>query len=56
VTACINAWADNGGINEFFQGEMIADALKTGNPFLKSELFDWLSSRLPGSKLSIFNL
>jgi hypothetical protein len=52
VVACINAWADNGGVQEFFQSEVIADALKNGNPYLRTELFNWLTLRLPTSELT----
>lgn len=44
---CINAWGDQCGYKEFFDGEMIADALKSGSPALRSELWGWLSEKLP---------
>jgi cytoskeleton-associated protein 5 len=40
-------WAEQSGTKELFEGEMIADALKNGNPFLKAELFQWLAESLP---------
>jgi cytoskeleton-associated protein 5 len=42
----IKTWSEQCGIKELFDGEMIADALKTGNPFLRSELFLWLAENL----------
>lgn len=49
----IKAWAEQCGTKELFEGEMIADALKNGNPFLRAELFLWLSENLPdGESLS----
>lgn len=44
---CINTWGDQCGYKEFFDGEMIATALKTGSPALRSELWGWLNEQLP---------
>uniref|UniRef100_A0A1A9W8C3 TOG domain-containing protein n=1 Tax=Glossina brevipalpis TaxID=37001 RepID=A0A1A9W8C3_9MUSC len=44
---CIKSFGEKGGYKEFFEGEMIADALKTGSPALKVELWAWLAERLP---------
>lgn len=44
---CINIWCEQCGYKEVFSGEMIADALKTGSPALKTELFGWLAEKLP---------
>jgi cytoskeleton-associated protein 5 len=44
---CIKTWAEQAGTKELFEGEMIADALKTGNPFLKADLLLWLAESLP---------
>ncbi|XP_045478875.1 protein mini spindles isoform X2 [Harmonia axyridis] len=43
----MNAFADQGGYKEFFEGEMIGDALKTGSPVLRSELWAWLGDKMP---------
>jgi cytoskeleton-associated protein 5 len=51
VVASLNAWADNCGVKEFFQGEMIADALKGQSPMLRTELFNWMAIRLSDGKL-----
>ncbi|XP_055685524.1 protein mini spindles [Lutzomyia longipalpis] len=45
--ACINTWGETCGYKEFFEGEMIAEALKTGGPGLKTELWGWLAEKLP---------
>ncbi|KAH8294844.1 hypothetical protein KR018_003531 [Drosophila ironensis] len=45
---CINCFGEKGGYKEFFEAEMIADALKGGSPALKSELWAWLADKLPG--------
>lgn len=45
---CMNAWGDQCGYKEFFDGEMIAEALKSGSPSLKTELWGWLNEKLPG--------
>ncbi|XP_055620315.1 protein mini spindles isoform X2 [Toxorhynchites rutilus septentrionalis] len=45
--SCINIWGDQAGYKEFFESEMIADALKTGSPALKTELWGWLAEKLP---------
>lgn len=44
---CMNAWGDQCGYKEFFDGEMIATALKSGNPALRTELWGWLNEKLP---------
>ncbi|XP_026670191.1 protein mini spindles isoform X2 [Ceratina calcarata] len=45
--SCINTWGDQCGYKEFFDGEMISDALKSGSPILRSEVWNWLSQKLP---------
>ncbi|KAL6427050.1 hypothetical protein ACFW04_009317 [Cataglyphis niger] len=45
--SCINTWGDQCGCKEFFDGEMIGDALKTGSPVLRTELWNWLAQKLP---------
>ncbi|XP_050457751.1 protein mini spindles isoform X2 [Cataglyphis hispanica] len=45
--SCINTWGDQCGCKEFFDGEMIGDALKTGSPVLRIELWNWLAQKLP---------
>lgn len=44
---CINTIGEQCGYKEFFEGEMIADALKSGTPTLKVEVWGWLSEKLP---------
>lgn len=44
---CINVWGDQCGYKEFFEGEMIAEAFKSGSPALRSELWCWLAEKLP---------
>ena len=44
---CINVWGDQCGYKEFFDGEMIAEASKTGSPALRTELWGWLADKLP---------
>lgn len=34
------------GLKETVDGEIFSDALKSGSPFLKSELFLWLAEKL----------
>jgi len=48
--ACINTWGAEGGYKEFFEGEIIPDALKSGSPTLRTELWTWLSEILPITK------
>lgn len=45
---CMNSFGEKGGYKEFFENEMIADALKGGSPALKVELWAWLAEKLPG--------
>ena len=41
-------------MKEFFEGEMIAEALNKGNPYVKADLLTWLADKLPnGMKLSL---
>lgn len=47
----INSIGDVCGYNAFFEGEMVGDALKTGSPALRIELWAWLADKLPKSKL-----
>ncbi|XP_065581749.1 cytoskeleton-associated protein 5-like [Artemia franciscana] len=41
-----------GIMKDFFEGEMIADALKGGNPYLKADLLAWVADKL-GNALGI---
>ncbi|ODM93196.1 Cytoskeleton-associated protein 5, partial [Orchesella cincta] len=50
VLACIDAWAENAGLQKVFCSEFIADAIKTGNHFARTELFNWMGRQLPQSK------
>ncbi|KAK9876516.1 hypothetical protein WA026_013890 [Henosepilachna vigintioctopunctata] len=43
----INSYAEHCGYKEFFEGEMIGDALKSGSPVLRSELWAWLAEKVP---------
>ncbi|XP_056629748.1 protein mini spindles isoform X2 [Diorhabda sublineata] len=43
----INAFSAQCGYKEFFEGEMIADALKSGSPSLRIELWNWLAENVP---------
>lgn len=45
--SCINTWGDQCGYKEFFESEMIGDALKSGSPTLRTELWNWLAQKLP---------
>ncbi|KAL5273334.1 msps family protein [Megaselia abdita] len=45
--SCINTWGDQAGFKEFFEGEMLAEAFKTGSPALKTELWGWVAEKLP---------
>ncbi|KAG7191094.1 hypothetical protein KM043_007130 [Ampulex compressa] len=45
--SCINTWGEQCGYKEFFDGEMIGDALKSGSPILRAELWNWLAQKLP---------
>ena len=53
--SAINAFGNQCGYKDLFEGEMIADALKTGSPTLKIELWLWLSEKLPNSKLYLLH-
>ncbi|KZC12217.1 Cytoskeleton-associated protein 5 [Dufourea novaeangliae] len=44
--SCINTWGDQCGYKEFFDGEIIGDALKSGSPVLRAELWNWLAQKL----------
>lgn len=44
---CMNVWGNQCGFKEFFEGEMLADALKAGSPALRSELWCWLAEKMP---------
>lgn len=44
---CINEWVAQCGTPSVFESEMVFDALKTGSPILRAELWTWLSEKLP---------
>lgn len=44
---CIATWGSICGYKEFFECEMIAEALKTGGPGMRVEVWGWLSEKLP---------
>ena len=51
AVSCLNTWVDQcNGMKEFFEGEVIADALMKGNPFVKADLLAWLAEKLPNGK------
>ncbi|KAL1129715.1 hypothetical protein AAG570_012659, partial [Ranatra chinensis] len=47
VVTCLNVWSNTGGYKEFFEGEMFADALKSGTSNVRAELWPWLAENLP---------
>nr|CAH0109138.1 unnamed protein product [Daphnia galeata] len=54
--SCLNTWVEQcNGMKEFFEGEVIADALKTGNPFVKADLLTWLAEKLPSVNAKVLN-
>lgn len=53
--SCLNTWVEQcNGMKEFFEGEVIADALKAGNPFVKADLLAWLAEKLPTGIIIFF--
>ncbi|XP_042209857.1 cytoskeleton-associated protein 5-like isoform X2 [Homarus americanus] len=42
----LNSWVEQAGVKETIDGEVFADALKSGSPFLKAELFLWMAEKL----------
>lgn len=50
--ATINTIGEQCGYKEFFESEMIADALKSGTPTLKIEVWGWLGEKLPNIQVS----
>ncbi|XP_018326942.1 protein mini spindles isoform X2 [Agrilus planipennis] len=47
---CMNTYGELCAYKEFFEAEMIADALKIGSPTLRTELWNWLAEKLPKMK------
>lgn len=45
----MKGFAEQCGYKDFFENEMIADALKSGSPTLRIELWNWLAEILPKS-------
>ncbi|CAB0005062.1 unnamed protein product [Nesidiocoris tenuis] len=45
--SCVNTLGDACGYREFFENEIIADALKSGSPSTRAELWTWLAEKLP---------
>ena len=53
--SCLDTWFEQcNGMKEFFEGEVIADALKLGSPLVKADLLNWLADKLPGGKKKTF--
>ncbi len=51
AVACLNSWVEQcGGMKEFFEGEIIAEALQKGNPYVKADLLSWLADKLPNGE------
>ncbi|XP_025832925.1 protein mini spindles-like [Agrilus planipennis] len=46
----MNTYGELCAYKEFFEAEMIADALKIGSPTLRTELWNWLAEKLPKMK------
>ena len=51
--SCVDIWSEQCQYKEIFEGEMIFDALKSGSPVLRSELWAWMAEKLPISKFII---
>ncbi|GBP43034.1 Protein mini spindles [Eumeta japonica] len=48
AVACVDTWClEAGGAHVAFDGEMVHEALKSGSPVLRTELFQWLAEKLP---------
>lgn len=47
---CMNIYGELCSYKDFFEGEMVGDALKTGSPTLRNELWTWLAEKLPKLK------
>lgn len=45
----MNTFKDTCGYKEFFESEMMADALKSGSPALRIELWCWLAENVAKS-------
>ena len=50
----LNAWVEQTGLKEVIDGEMFIDALKSGSPYLKSEVFSWLAVNLTEGKNNLY--
>lgn len=48
----IDTYWEQCGHKEFFENEMVADALKAGSPLLRAELWIWLSDVLQKGKIN----
>ncbi|KAL3842600.1 hypothetical protein ACJMK2_020593 [Sinanodonta woodiana] len=46
----LNAWIDNTTLLPLVEAEILSEALKNENPFLRQELLGWLAERLPNHK------
>ena len=42
----LDAWVKECGVKEAIDGEVFVDALKSGSPFLKAEVFGWMAAKL----------
>ncbi|KAG0714752.1 Cytoskeleton-associated protein 5 [Chionoecetes opilio] len=51
----LNSWVEQAGLKETVDGEVFADALKSGSPFLKAELFTWMAEKLKDAPTKSIN-
>ncbi|CAG0884793.1 unnamed protein product [Darwinula stevensoni] len=46
----LNSWLEHSPMEAFWEGEMMADALKTENPYVRAELLKWIAEKIPDVK------
>ena len=48
--AALSTWLEQTSLKEFFDGEMMSDALKNGTPNTRAELLGWLAEKMKGGE------
>ena len=46
AVAALSVWQEQTSLRELFEGELLADALKSGTPNTRAELLTWMAAQM----------
>ena len=52
AVAALSTWLQHTSLRELFEGEMLADALRTGTPNTRAELLAWMAVQMKEGELT----